>query len=393
MKLKSIPTDFRVTELTEFGAEGGAFALYRLEKTSIGTPEAINAILKNWNLPRGRVSCGGMKDRHASTQQHITVYRGPQKGLKDRSFSLHYMGQAPRRFTAKDIAGNLFFIRLRGIAKSETTALTERLELVGSFGLVNYFDDQRFGSIGQSGRFIAEPWCKGDFEAALSLALVEPNRHDKKRESEQKAILSDNWGDWKACKELLDRSHRRSIVTYLVDHPAGFKRALSLIRSDLRSIYIAAFQSALWNQWLSRIIQRKCYPNISTIASVIGPLAIPNTQGLAPAQQQLDWLQSLQLPLPSARQHEWPAEYVADLDAVLIDYGLERRELRLKYPRDTFFSKGLRNCWLRVDDFHFQWQDDDLHSGHLALELSFRLERGAYATMIMKLLQQGPSVR
>lgn len=391
MKLKSNPQDFQVTELSSFRANGGGFALYQLSKTSIGTPEAINAILQTWDLPRNRISWGGMKDRHATTFQSVTIFQGPQKDLRDRSFSLEYLGQASRAFSAQDIDGNQFQIRLRGIAKSKTSKISQRLELIQNCGLVNYFDNQRFGSLGQSGRFIAEPWCKGDFEAALFLALAEPNHHDRSRESEQKAILRQHWGEWKDCKQRLDRSHRRSIVTYLVDYPTGFRRALGLLRSDLRSIYLAAFQSALWNQWLSRIIHRKCSPKVVTTQSAIGHLSLPvletGRDALDSTASQLDWLQDLRLPLPSARQHDWPSDYVDDLDSILEQYSLTRREIRLKYPRDTFFSKGVRECWLRVGDFQFQWQDDDLNPGNQSLLLNFRLQRGAYATMIIKLLQ------
>ncbi|MBC7815791.1 MAG: hypothetical protein IAG10_02705 [Planctomycetaceae bacterium] len=47
MKLKCLPEDFRVTELTDRATNGrGPFALYRLTKQSLGTPEAIDAILR-----------------------------------------------------------------------------------------------------------------------------------------------------------------------------------------------------------------------------------------------------------------------------------------------------------------------------------------------------------
>ena len=46
-------------------------------------------------------------------------------------------------------------------------------------GVPNYFDDQRFGSLGASGEFIAKPWCLGDYERALWLALAEHNPHDR----------------------------------------------------------------------------------------------------------------------------------------------------------------------------------------------------------------------
>lgn len=385
MKLKSLPGDFQVTELSRVTASGGPFALYQLEKESLGTPEAIHAILQHWNLPRHRISYGGMKDRHAQTTQWITIQNGPRQDLRERSFQLLYQGQTGRAFTPHDILGNRFAVRLRGIEPSARPNLDLRLQLIRSAGVVNYFDDQRFGSLGQSGRFIAQPWCRGQYEQALYLALAESNSHDRQRERQQKEILRECWGKWDLCKQRLDRSHRRSIVTYLVDHPQDFKRAIALLRSDLRSIYVAAFQSGLWNRWLSRIIQQRFGSSVWHLPSLLGPLAVPQFDSAS--EEQVNWMRGLRLPLPSARQHEWPAEETPLLDEILQQYDLQRREIRLKYPRDTFFSKGVRSGWLCPSQLRFEWQPDDAHAGKQALLLSFELPPGSYATMIIKMLQ------
>ena len=35
--------------------------------------------------------------------------------------------------------------------------------------IIGYFDDQRFGSVGESGEFIGRAWCLGNYERALWL--------------------------------------------------------------------------------------------------------------------------------------------------------------------------------------------------------------------------------
>src|SRR6185369_14992501 len=82
MKLKQQPEDFRVEELTDAAGGGaGPFALYRLDKTGWTTPDALDAVRRRWQLDRRRVSYGGLKDRHAATSQHVTVFRGPKRNL------------------------------------------------------------------------------------------------------------------------------------------------------------------------------------------------------------------------------------------------------------------------------------------------------------------------
>jgi tRNA pseudouridine13 synthase len=58
--------------------------------------------------------------------------------------------------------------------------------------------------------------------------------------------------------------------------------------------------------------------------------------------------------------------------------------LRLKFPRDTFFSKGVRQCWLGSPDLSYEFSADELHRGRHCVQLHFSLPRGSYATMIVK---------
>lgn len=385
MKLKTLPEDFRVEEITDVRPTRGQFGLYRLDKCGLGTPEAMQAILHKWQIGRKDISYGGMKDRHADTTQYLTIFRGPHSGLTDRSFQLEYLGQHSHPFHAKDIVANRFEIRLRRITPDKKPSLNDRCKLIQQTGVVNYFDDQRFGSIGFCGELIGVPWCLGNYERALYLAMAEPNMHDRPREKEQKQILRDYWGDWLKCKALLERSHRRSVVTYLVDHPTDFKRAVALIRQDLRGIYVSAFQSWVWNRWLSKLIETNVEAKqIEFLDSACGPLAIPTT---SPDVEIGGYtLRRLDLPLPSARQHDWPTNTLDVLESVLQPLQIDVRQMRLKYPRDTFFSRGVRSAWLVARDMSFEWEADSLNPGFECLRLCFVLPRGAYATMVVRYL-------
>ena len=74
------------------------------------------------------------------------------------------------------------------------------------------------------------------------------------------------------------------------------------------------------------------------------------------------------------------------LEEILKPLQLDVRQMRLKYPRDTFFSKGLRAAWLNAKDFSFEWEPDSLNPNFQSLKLCFVLQRGAYATMVVRYL-------
>jgi tRNA pseudouridine13 synthase len=382
VKLRRVPEDFFVEELTDFpiGREGN-IAVYRLTKTGLGTLEAIDAIIQRWNIERWKMSWGGLKDRHAVTSQYVTIDRGPRRNLEQKSLELEYLGQSSKKFTAADIRANRFSLVLRSLGDDDVAFAEQALAEVRQFGLPNYFDDQRFGSMSAAGEFIARPWIEGNYERTLWLTFAEPHPFDRSEEKTQKQILRDHWGDWLTCKAQLARSHRRSVVTYLCDKPTDFRGAWARVKVDLRSLYLAAYQSFLWNEMAATFLRQSC-PAEALID-------VPLKTGPVPFFRQLPddvrlTLQQASLPLPSARQKLDPGPVSDLMTETLARHGLELRQLRVKYPRDSFFSKGWRKAAIRADGLAWSSGDDELAQGRRRLTLDFTLPRGSYATILIK---------
>jgi len=389
LKLKSQPEDFEVEEQTRFSLSDGPFAVYQLTKRSLGTPEAITAIQQRWNLSRHQISYGGLKDKHAVTRQWVTIRSGPRRNLEQDNLTLIYQGQAAQPFTPHDITANRFGILLRNLDPAEIPHLLARAELIARDGLPNYFDDQRFGSLGLSGEFIAKSWCLGDYERTLYLAIAEPNPHDRPQDREEKQTVRNLWGQWDACKATLPKSSRRSIITYLCDHPTDFRRAVALVRQDLRSLYLAAFQSHLWNQILAESIRERVDPERQYPLRLESGVAVFFKELVDAERAELT---TLQLPLPSARLHMTEDDPLTQrYERVSEREGLALREMRVKFPRDSFFSKGERTAVVLPAGLQAISQVDDLNTGRAALRLRFTLPRGAYATILVKRLTAEPA--
>ena len=172
MKLKQHPEDFEVEEVTDFVPTGqGPFALYRIEKRSWTTLDALQAIRRRWKIEPQRVSYGGLKDRHAHTVQYFTIFHGPKRDLKHAEVLVHYLGQATAPYTSKDIRANRFRITLRDVRPEELAAARSALEEVRVDGVPNYFDDQRFGSVGDKGRFVAQLHSLGPLRGGSAARL------------------------------------------------------------------------------------------------------------------------------------------------------------------------------------------------------------------------------
>ncbi len=384
MKLKCRPEDFRVEELAEPRLDGGPFALYRLEKQGLGTPEAIDAICRAWRLRREAVGVGGLKDRHAVTRQFVSIESGPRRGLEQKSFSLAYLGQRSREFTSKDLLGNRFEIVLRDLAPSAAEETVRELPRVVADGLPNYFDDQRFGSVGESGDFIARPWCSGDYERTLWLAIAEANEHDRGDVRDEKRVFRERWGDWQACRQSAVRPVSRAVFERLCRQPQDFRGAFIRFPQSDRRMFLAAFQSALWNRVLAETIQSAV--EASQLFTVeIGRVSVPFFRSLTPNATEV--LAQL-LPLPSARERSELGPLAELYERVAAEFGLECRTLRVKFPRDSFFSRGSRAALFRPRCLTHAISPDELAKGgegaRSKLVLRFDLPPGSYATVLIK---------
>jgi tRNA pseudouridine13 synthase len=386
MKLKQQPEDFQVEELTNVVASGrGAFALYRLTKSGWTTLDALAAIRRRWNLEPQRISYGGLKDRHARTVQHLTIFHGPRRRLTHHQVTVEYLGQVARPFTSHDIRANRFLITLRDVDTTEKNQAGAVLDHVREQGAPNYFDDQRFGSVGADHEFAAKYLVLGNHEQALRLALAAPYAHDRAEQKVEKKILQSHWGDWPRCKADLPRGHARSLVDYLVHHPTDFKGAFARMRPELASLHLSAYQSHLWNRLLAAYLQQACRAEqLISLRLKLGDF--PIYSGLDPEQFQA--LGRVSLPLSSARMRPPPnPEIQVMIGKVLEGEGFPLEQMKPRGLRKPFFSRGDRAALCIPNGLEYEFLADEKHAGRTKLVLGFNLPRGAYATLIVKRIQ------
>ncbi len=384
MKLKRLPEDFRVEELplVEPGARG-RYTFYRLEKRDLGTLEAIDQVRSRWGIEARRLAYGGLKDRHAHTIQYLTIFEGPEQAIKFAKFELQPLGRLDRPYGPTEFSGNRFGIVIRDLAAPALERALRAAETLEHDGLPNYFDDQRFGSVGPGGAFTARAWLLGDAETALRLAIAESTASDRTTSRAEKAILSECWGNWAEAKARLGKSHARSIATYLVDHPTDFRGAFSRLRRDLRGLYFSAFQSHLWNQIVGRLIEMTTRPD-QRVSYRFKVATLPIHFNLDDDQARL--LRSAQVPLPSSRNAPPEGPVGVAAQAVVAEQGLTWEALRVRWLKDVFFSKGTRPALVFPTNLKLSDTNDELYPKRRLLRLSFELPRGGYATLLVKRL-------
>jgi tRNA pseudouridine13 synthase len=385
MKLKQQPEDFQVEEVPSVQpGSGGSFAFYRLQKRGWTTPDAIAAIRHRWKIDFRRVSFGGLKDRHAHTVQYFTIRDGPPKDLEQGTFAVAYLGRLAHAYSSQHVRANGFTVLLRSLTEPQVARSVRAIAEVGSVGVPNYFDDQRFGSVGDGSSFVAREMVLGNFERALQLALTAPYEHDRAEGKHEKSILLAKWGNWLAFRAELRPGHARDIVEYLIHRPTDFRGACARLQPELQGLYLSAWQSHLWNRMLARwLTDRVATDQLMHIRLKTDDVVMPRSM---PPAVQSDW-DALALPFPSARlKFDATAPWASVVAAVMAEEGIPLDQMRIKGMHKPFFSKGERAGKVAVSNLCWSDGDDELNPGRRKLELRFELPRGCYATMLVKRL-------
>ena len=387
MKLRQSPDDFRVEELpTVTPTKMGHFAYYALDKRGWTTHDAIDLIKRTWKLHPSMVSFGGLKDRHAHTTQFMTIAGGRPEDFRQFDVVLRFLGYLDQPYTSEHFSGNRFRVVLRSMTSAEVDAAIVALGEVRSVGVANYFDDQRFGSVPRSGKFMARSMIGGDWEEALRLATAEPYEFDRPKAKAAKAQLRERWGRWNELGRVeLPESWRA--FEFLKRNSSDFRGAVACIRPEMLSLYLSAYQSHVWNRTLDRWLRANISANaLAELPLKLGWHATPRS---VPDHILAGW--EGEIPLPSHRQKLAPDDaWRIAFDAVLSDDGLTLDTMRLPSDvREPFFSKGARPAREMPQTLGHEVGDDDMNKGKRKLALSFVLGRGSYATMLVKRVSQG----
>ncbi|MGR5169349.1 tRNA pseudouridine(13) synthase TruD [Vibrio astriarenae] len=155
-KIKAQASDFVVIEDLGFEFSGqGEHLMVRIQKTGENTAFVANELAKACGVPSKAVSWAGLKDRHAVTEQWLSVHLPSGETPDFSAFLAQYpsieilaTARHNKKLRPGDLIGNAFQLRLTEV--SDVAEVLSRLEKVQALGVPNYFGGQRFGRDGNN---------------------------------------------------------------------------------------------------------------------------------------------------------------------------------------------------------------------------------------------------
>ncbi len=155
-KIKAQPEHFKVIEQLGYEFAGsGEHVMVLIRKTGENTSFVANELAKACGVKSKDVSWAGLKDRHAVTEQWLSVHL-PAGGFpnlalfqeKHPSVEILSMTRHNKKLRPGDLEGNEFEVTLSEV--TDTDEVVKRLEVVSQQGVPNYFGNQRFGKDGNN---------------------------------------------------------------------------------------------------------------------------------------------------------------------------------------------------------------------------------------------------
>lgn len=384
LKIKETVEDFVVSEVADiFPEHKGEYALYVLKKFNISTWDALGEIAKLLRISMNSIGFGGLKDKRAIANQFITIKNGPKKDIKAKDFQLIYLGQTTKPMSKELLLGNKFEIMIKNFSVEEKK-LIEEVELIRRWGVPNYFDEQRFGSVKISKEFAAKEIIKGNYEKALYLLLVEGSPSEIERTRKLRDCLKKNWRNFEKCIDLAPLNWVRELLKFLSEKRPSkrtFKRALNMVDQEYLFFLGNAYQSYLWNEILKEVLIT-LKVQIFEISYILGTLYFYKTL----TQNQHAILRSLKLPLPcpKLRFDEDGGLNLFDIyEKICQREGFSGLQDLRTFIKGLVFKTYPRPVIVFPEDLAFEKLDK------ATVKLTFFLEKGSYATLVVKRIYYG----
>lgn len=219
--------DFVVQEIPLYAFSGsGEHRILRVRKKNLSTFELLSIIAQAFNLPTKSIGYAGLKDKHATTTQYLSLPAkstqnfcaifdalAKQHDIKLLDSTLH-----SNKLRLGHLKGNRFFVRIKKLTPANAKKLESTFSHIAQNGFPNFFGFQRFGINGDN------------YLLGLSLS--------KRKNAQTSPYLS-----------LLAQLHPSFASTHTQTHQNPLFHTKRYNRA-MQEFFISSYQSFLFNGWL-----------------------------------------------------------------------------------------------------------------------------------------------
>jgi tRNA pseudouridine13 synthase len=376
-----------------------------LVKRNWDTFIAIKNIAKQLGISQNQISIAGIKDAKAVTAQHITIEHGSMEDVSRinvKDIEICPVGYFRDKLSPYYLLGNNFNIRIKAINLAESTiekrmaGTIKELEVIG--GISNFFGHQRFGTTRPITHLVGKAIVKGNFKEAVMLFLAQPSAHEHPSSRQARRELQSKQ-DFKQALQNFPKQLRyeRLMLSHLVKKTEDFVGAFKRLPIRLQELFVQAYQSYLFNRFLSERIRNGFSLNKAEVGDYLvnverSGLPMIKTGKIAGADALAETNESIKtgrmriaMPLVGIKQRFSQGTMGQIEKQILEAEGIKTEDFRIDAIPEISRRGELRTVTAPTENFKLRGISttaDNLKE-HQA-ELEFMLLRGSYATVLLR---------
>jgi tRNA pseudouridine13 synthase len=423
-RIRGTTEDFQVEELLIDGSKAP------INFSDTETPSALGATLKqqhpyllcvltkqNWDtliatknvanqlgIGQNNLQIAGIKDAKAITAQYLTLENLTIEDIckvNINGLQIRPIGYLRNPLSLFYLLGNHFKINITNITQQNPDTLNTQInqtidEITKLGGLPNYYGHQRFGTTRPITHYVGKAIFEGNFEEAALLFLSKPSPHEHPETCKARIELQQT-RDFKAALEYYPKQLRyeRLMLKYLTEKPNEYLKAFSVLPLKLQVLFVQAYQSYLFNRFLSERIKANLSINQAEVGDfVVGVertgLPLVNMSQTVTVQNQtklneaiLAGKMRLALPIVGFKQ-----KLSSGLMGELEQRVLQQENVNLKHFHVTANPRignrgSLRTALTPLKDFKHLNTVQTI-DGLITVTITFTLLRGCYATILLR---------
>jgi len=415
-RIRYLSQDFRVQEILTDGSRAtfqpdvlqvtgwGRYLLCVLVKENWDTLVAIGKVAGCLGIDPDLIQIAGIKDANAVTAQHITLSRVPPEkvyGIEIRGVVIRPLRFVDQKLSPHLLFGNSFQIRLRNLEIDSQTMrrriarIKDEIECFG--GVPNFFGHQRFGTTRSITHLVGRYIVKRDFENAALAFLSKSSEFERSDSREARQYLSETH-DFKGGLARFPRRllYERLMLMHLAKHPRDYLGALHALPSKVCKLFVQAYQSLLFNRFLSERLEngfRLNKPEIGDYVVDLDELGLPSERCYSVTADNISAVKRkigegravIAIPLMGYKQLPSQGTQGMIEETILEKEGVKPSDFHIFEMPRAGSKGGLRPVLTPLLDFHSEELcQDPLNPGRLLVELGFTLHRGSYATVVLR---------
>jgi tRNA pseudouridine13 synthase len=381
------------------------YLLCVLVKRNWDTFIALRNVARELGINSTQIQIAGIKDAKAMTAQHVTIediaIEDVQK-LRLRDIEVRPIGYLRTELSAYYLLGNSFHVAIKNVnhpknvVEGRTENIIEGFNALGGFP--NFFGHQRFGITRPITHLVGKGFVKGSLKRAamLFLAKSSPYEHSSSRQARQELQATQ---DFKQALKSYPKQLRfeRMMLRSLAEKPRDFAGAFKRLPNKLLELFIQAYQSYLFNRFLSSRIKQGFSLNLAEAGDYVinveksgVPLSTmyrrASSENLAEINCAVrNGKLRLSIPLIGFKQHTSRGVQGEIESRILEEEGVSPNDFKVLAMREIGSRGGLRAIAAPLLDFKLNDVSDDMEDvQNRAIKLDFTLYRGSYATVVLR---------